>query len=251
MKRAFVILLFLTSSCLAQTFVSSAAYEDVTGASHSTVNVVFSGGVLAGNAVACYINYGTSGNSSVTLAVTGTGSETLGQAGTNAEVTPNSWSGLYIKSNSQGASPYTATFTFSPAGYADYIAVVCAQYSSVSPASALDETAQGVNNATTGTYPYNFCTTGAFTTSSPNEVVILGGSGGPPYAAAGFTVRATSGSSSAVALLDKSVTSIQNGATATITGSSFNNWNCSLVTLVKGIPGTPSVSAVRNRSITY
>lgn len=251
MKRALVILLFLTDSCLAQTFVSFAAYEDVSGAAHGSVNVVFTSGVAAGNAVACYINHGTSGNSNLTLAVTGTGGETFTQAGTNAEVTANSWSGLYVRSNSGGGTPYTATFTFSSAGDANYIGVVCAQYSSVSPTSALDQTAQGVNNASTGTYPFNSCTTNAFTTTSPNELVILGGASGVPYAGAGFTLRGTSGSSSAVALLDKNVTSIQSGATATITGSPFSNWNCNLATLVKGTPAVPPASAVRIRSIIY
>ena len=252
MKRAFVILLFLTSSCLAQTFVSSAGYEDVSGTAHGSVNVVFNSGVAVGNAVACFINHGTSGNSSLTLAVTGTGGETFAQAGTNAEVTANSWSGLYIELNSGGGTPYTATITFSSAGYANYIAVVCAQYSFLPGTSALDQTAQGVNNASTGKYPYNSCTTGAFTTVSTNELIILGGSGGAPYAGTGFTLRGTSGSSSAAALLDQNVTSIQTGATASVTGSSYNNWNCNLATLAKGTPvAPPAVSAVRNRSTIY
>jgi hypothetical protein len=251
MRRASAIFLFLASSCLAQTFVSSAAYEDVTGAAHGTVNVVFNSGVTPGNAVACFINHGTSGNSSLTLAVTGTGGEAFTQAGVNSQVTANSSSGLYLKPNSGGGTPYTATFTFSSAAFANYIAIVCAQYSSVSGTSPLDQTAQGTTNASTGLYPYNACTTGAFTTTSPNEVVILGGAGGPPYAGTGFTVRATSGSSAAVALLDKDVTSIQNGATATITGASYSNWNCNLATLVKATSPAPPAPMVRTRSITY
>jgi hypothetical protein len=251
MKRIFVILLFLVSTCLAQTFVSSAGYEDVSGAAYGTANVVFSSGVAAGNTVACYINHGTSGNAGLTLTVTGTGGEPFAQAGTNAEVNANSWSGLYIRSNSGGGTPYTAKFTFSPAGYANYVAVVCAQYSSASGTLILDQAAQGVNNASTGTYPYNSCTTSSFTTTSPNELIILAGTGGPPYAATGFTLRGTSGNSSAVGLLEKAVTTIQNATTATVTGSSYNNWNCNLATLVKGTSPAPSVSAVRSRSTSY
>jgi hypothetical protein len=250
MTRTYAIFLFLTSSCLAQTFVSSAGYEDLSGGPHTTVNVVFGGGVAAGNALACYINYGNSGNSSLTLAVTGTGGEAFTQAGTNAEVNATAWSGLYIRSNSAGGTPYTAKFTFSSAGYASYISIVCGQYSSVSPSSAIDQTAQGVNNGATGTYPYNFCTTGAFTTASANEIVILGVSGGPPYAATGFTLRGTSGSNSVAALLDKNVTSIQNGATATVTGAQFINWNCNLATLETS--ATPAVSVLlRSRTTIY
>jgi hypothetical protein len=251
MKRASAVFLFLANSCLAQTFVSSAGYEDVTGATHVAVNAVFNSGVATGNTVACYINHAIAGNSSLTLAVTGTGGEAFTQAGTNAEVTTNSWSGLYIKPNSAGGTPYAVTFTFSAAGYASYIGVACAQYSSVSPSSALDQTAQGVNNSTAGTYPYNSCTTGAFTTTSPTEVIILGGAGGPPYAATGFTLRGTSGNNSTVALLEKQVTSIQASVTATVTGSSYNNWNCNLATLTKGTSPAPSAPSVRNRSTIY
>jgi hypothetical protein len=246
MTRAFAIFLFLTSSGLAQTFVSSAGYEDVSVTGHTSVNVVFTSGVVAGNAVACYINYGTSGSSSLTVAVSGSGGEVFTQAGINAEVTANSWSGLYTKTNSRGATPYAVTFTFSPAG--NFIGIACAQYSSV---SVLDQTAQGINNANTGTFPYNFCTTGVFTTTSPNEVILLGGEGGPPYAAAGFTLRSTSGSNSEVVLMDKNVTAIQTAATGTITGALFINWNCNLATLVKGTPAAPSVSAVRSRTTIY
>jgi hypothetical protein len=251
MKRMFAIFLVLSSSCLAQTFVSSAVFEDVSGAAFGSVNVVFNGGVAAGNAVACYIHHSTSGNSGLTLAVTGTGGDIFARAGTNAEATPNSWSALYLKSNSAGGSPYTATFTFSPAGYAGYIGVVCAQYSSVSPTSALDQTAQGVNNTSTGTYPYNSCRTATFTTTSPTEIIVLGGSGGSPYAATGFTLRGTSGGSAIVALLDKNVTSIQTPGAVTVTGAPFLDWNCNLATLVQGTPATPPVSAVRHRSTIY
>jgi len=251
MKRMFTMFLVLTSSCLAQTFVSYAGFEDVSGAAYGSFNVVFNGGVTAGNAVACYIHHSISGNSSLTLAVTGTGGDMFTLAGTNAEVTPNSWSGLYLKSNSAGGSPYTATFTFSAAGYAGYIGVVCAQYASVSPTSALDQTAQGVNNAgTNGTYPYNFCVTGTFTTTSPNEIIILGGSGSPPYAATGFTLRGTSGTNATVALFDKDVSSLQNAVAATVTGS-YSSWNCNLATLVQGTSAIPAVSAVRKRSTMY
>jgi hypothetical protein len=248
MTRAFAIFLFLTSSSLAQTFVSSAGYEDVSVTAYGTANVVFTGGVAAGNAVACYINHGNSGYSNLTLAVSGSGGEAFTQAGTNAEVTTQSWSGLYVKTNSGGGTPYTVTFTFAPAGYANFLGIACAQYSSV---SALDQTAQGINNGNTGTFPYNFCTTGAFTTTSPNEVVLLGGAGGPTYAATGFTLRSTSGSNSEVVLMDKNVTAIQTAATATITGALFINWNCNLATLVKGNPTPPSVSAVRSRTTIY
>ncbi len=251
MRRVSAVFLFLTSCCLAQTFVSSAGFEDVSGTAYSSVNVVFNSGVAAGNAVACYINYGISGNTGLTLAVTGTAGEAFAQAGTNSEVTANSWSGLYLRSNSGGGTPYTARFTFSSSGYANYIGIVCAQYSSVSGALVLDQTAQGANNASTGTYPYNFCTTGAFTTTAPNEVIILGGTGGPPFAGPGFTLRAVSGSNSEVALMDKNVTGIQPAATATITGASFYSWNCNLATLVKGTSAVPSVAAVRNRSTIY
>lgn len=246
MRRNFAILVVLTSSCLGQTFVSSAGFEDETGTPYATVNVVFNGGVASGNAVACYVRYGNSGNSSLTVAVTGAGSENFIQAGANAEVTANSWSGLFLKLNSGGGTPYTARIAFSPANYATYVAVVCAQYSS---ASSLDQTAQGVNSAATGTYPYNFCTTGAFTTASPNEIIILGATGGPPYAGTGFTLRATSGVNSVAAILDKDVTSIQNSTSATVTGMSYNSWNCNLATLIKA--SSPAPSAIRSRSTIY
>lgn len=251
MRPIFAMSMFLASSCLAQTFVSTAGYEDLTGAPYKTVNVVFAGGVAAGNTVACYMNHGTSGNSGLTLSVTGTGGESFTQAGTNAQVTANSWSGLYVKSNSGGGTPYTATFTFSVAGYANFVAVVCGQYAASSGALVVDQAAQGTNNASTGTYPYNSCTTGSFTTASPNEVLILGGAGGAPYAAAGFVLRGTSGNNAGVALLDKIVTSVQNSATATVTGSFYNNWNCNLATLAMGALPAPTVSAVRSRSTIY
>ena len=251
MTRKLAILVLLTSSCPAQTFVSSAGFEDASGTAYATVNVVFNGGVAVGNAVACYVRYGNSGNPTLTVAVTGTGGENFIQAGTNAEVTTNSWSGLYLKSNSGGGTPYTAKFTFSPGGYAAYVGVVCAQYSSASAPLVLDQTAQGINNGATGTYPYNFCTTGAFTTAFPNEVIIFAGSGGPPYAATGFNLRATSGSNSLAVLFDKDVTSVQNNTSATVTGALFISWNCNLATLVNGTPAAPQVSAVRSRTTIY
>jgi hypothetical protein len=229
------------ASALAQTYVSSTNFDDATGASFTTVTATFSGGVTTGNLIACFIRYGNSSNPALTVALTGTGGDSFTQAGTNAEESTSNWSGMYYKFSATGNASYVVTATFSASGYASYVGMVCGQYSGVGTVSAFDQAAQGVNPQSAGTDPWNFCTTGAFTTTAAHEVIILGSTGGGTYVAqGGMTIRAVSGSGQAV-LSDIVVTSIQTALTATMDGGMFNNWNCNLATFQAATVKTTSV----------
>jgi hypothetical protein len=228
----FAALFLLAFPACAQTFVSLATYE--LASNTNTGTATFSGGVTSGNLVACSVQYGNSGNPSLVLTVSGTGGDTFTQAGSNSEVTTASWGALYYRSNATGNASYAVTASWSPVGYSNYVGIVCGQYSGAATTAALDKTALGINNSSSGIYPYNFCTTSAFTTTSAKEVIIMGASGGPTYAAnSPLTLRGVSGSSALASLSDATVTTIQTGATETVTGGSYNSWNCNLATFIK------------------
>jgi hypothetical protein len=223
-KILLALILLSRVSALAQTFVSYTNFEDNSATTYSSVTATFSSGVTTGNLVACFLRFGNLGTgSSVTAALSGTGGDTF--SGTTT-VDGNNTTGMFYKVNAAGNSSYVATATFT-GGSPNYIAMVCGQYSGTATVSAFDQTAYGT--ATSGT-----CTTGTFTTTSANEVIIYGASGGPTWVpGGGMTLRGVSGPNSVVMLSDITVTSIQTGISESASGQLFALMECTVRTFIK------------------
>ncbi|HEX2712770.1 MAG TPA: chitobiase/beta-hexosaminidase C-terminal domain-containing protein, partial [Candidatus Acidoferrales bacterium] len=172
----------------------------------------------AGNFIAVVVRYGTSNNARVTLSDTAGNGYTLARHQVEGGSSTSTAIDIYYAKNIAGATSNVITASFAPAQR--LVTLISFQYSGVDPSSPLDVTAGAGAAGTAST----MATSNPFTTTSPAEVIVVGGTFynlNTLSAGAGYTMRV---SNPRTAGEDRIVSSLQNGATATMLSNSSNRW---------------------------
>jgi hypothetical protein len=184
-------------------------------------NVTSSLSITTGNLIVLSCRHGT------TFVSPSNVTDTIGNVFTDFAIASNSASGAIdgywaISSGTNAADVISCNFASSVGGRS----IVALQYSGVASTTPLDATSTNASTTLTSSF-----STGPFTTTSTNEVIVGMGSGGGGSqtiaAGSGYTMEAstTFGGSTAIGTEDKIVSSIQTGVSSTIqTVSGSQNW---------------------------